>query len=375
MWIKTLSLRNYRNIPSTEISPNQRLNIVIGSNAQGKTNLLEAIYYFAYLSSFRPAERRDLIFMSQDQAVVEASVTTDISDHQIRIGISPAGRNVRVDGKIPPTLKDYCEIIKLVLFSPTDVGIFHETPSTRRRFLRLALFLEDPIAWELEVRYRDGVQQKNRLLKEARGESNLNDQLAVWNNQLAVLGAEVTSKRLLWVERLNDLLGTCYQELTGTKDRLFVRYQADYLQHEGSASPSVNELREYLAGRIAERGPEELRRREALVGPHRDDWKVFLNDRPLSQYGSQGECRSTAVALRLAQVRMFEKKEGYYPIFLLDDLSSELDQKRVEACFDLLASHAGQVFVTSSSAEPIARSLKATATSFLVEGGKVRVLV
>ena len=169
-------------------------------------------------------------------------------------------------------------------------------------------------------------------------------------------------------------MGEAYRRLTGTNGDLKIRYESGYLPPEIGSSSGLSTIEKNLSSHLEIRGEDEWRRREALVGPHRDDWTALLDLRPVGSFGSQGESRSAALALRLAQVWSFKEKEGFSPILLLDDLASELDDGRVSACFSCLKSHSGQIFVTSASIEPVLKAAGGAGSSFMVEWGKVRML-
>ena len=169
MHLKALSLQNFRNFSSLGLTCDPTLNRVVGLNAQGKTNLIEAIYYLAYLTSFRTSVRNELIRFGSEAATLSALMESEGTNHTLKITLSQTGREVHLDDKRPETLREYGEEIKIILFSPDDVSLFKEAPSVRRRALRLAIFLEETASWEEESRYRHVIDQKNRLLKEVGG--------------------------------------------------------------------------------------------------------------------------------------------------------------------------------------------------------------
>lgn len=373
MYLKKLVLQKFRNIQEQEISFHPHFNLIIGKNAQGKTNILESVYYLGFLNSFRASLKRELITKDEHEAFMECELSCQDIDHVVRILIGDRSRKVSLDGKQANLYKDYYGLVPILLFEPRDVYIFRDSPSQRRKFLSRALFLDNPSVLKTIRDYEKIVSQKNRLLKEVSGGA-LMSQLEVWNEQLGRLGAQLVYERLLWIQSMNQILPQEYNEVSQKGEMFHLNYVS-----KTPYGPSDQEFEEQVIYKILmdhlnTAKSEEVRRREAVVGPHRDDWVAYLDDREVGTFGSQGENRSAIIALKSAQVHLFEKKHHYPPIFLLDDVASELDNLRQEALFSYLRKTNGQVFLTTTEPDQLERYFKGDGASFLVEDGKVRVL-
>lgn len=374
MSIISLNLKNFRNYQDQGLNFHPRFNFIIGQNAQGKTNLLEAIFYLSHLSSFRSQSRKDLLFRGSDKAVVQGSLENDRCYHDIRIDLEPGHRKVQLNGKKPNIFREYFGLLPILLFEPKDVYLFRESPSYRRRFLNRALFLDRPAELKNLRDYNEVLVQKNRLLKEG-DTKRLNEELPVWHEQLATLGSTQVALRLEWIDKINQLLTSEYRGLSTGNEEMRIEYQCTIpFERKGGGVISKEEIYKAFSETIKEREAEELRRRESLVGPHRDDWVAYLDERPIGILGSQGENRSAVIALKSAQIHLFEKEHKFPPIYLLDDVTSELDKNRTEALFPYFQETKGQVFLTATEPTSLYNRFKKNGSSFLIEGGKARVL-
>jgi DNA replication and repair protein RecF len=374
MHLESLFLRNFRNYSAQKLNFHPHFNLILGKNGHGKTNLLEAIYYIGYLNSFRTSSRKELLLWEQAETLLEGVLETDGCRHDVRIQIGEDRRHVEVDGKKPQAYRDYYSLVSVLLFEPRDVYLLRETPSLRRRTLNRAIFLEDPTVLKLVRDYEEVVSQKNRILKEG-DFSRTRQDLDIWNERLAKLGALLLLRRLQWVKKINGLLEVEYRKLSGNGEKIVLSYKSSIPTMEDIKGnlPSEEQLFKLLVQAIDSRREEEFKRREAVVGPHRDDWKIMLEGQSLGDFGSQGENRCGIIALKMAQVSLLEKERGTTPIFLLDDVASELDKSRVEALFTTLRTRKIQVFLTT--AEPhVGSYFGGEGVSFVVEGGHIRML-
>ncbi|MBX7147554.1 DNA replication/repair protein RecF [bacterium] len=366
MNIQKLTLKNFRNYSHQVVECHPHFNVIIGPNAQGKTNLLEAVHYLGFLNSFRTSTRHEFVKKNETDALIEADLIRDAINHHIKITLTPHHRDVRLDGKKPQLYRDYYGLIPILLFEPRDVYLFRDSPSKRRRAINKALFLDNPLLLKTIADYDKIVEQKNKVLKEGWGD----DQLDVWNEKLAALGASLIAGRLEWIAKMNSCVDIENTNLGGVG-----KMQLRYNSMEGLL-PHMEEKEIYtlLVNQLAQRKNEEKRRRESVVGPHRDDWLVMLDDRDVGVYGSQGENRTSLIALKAAQVTLYEQKWGFPPLFLLDDVASELDPERQKRLFERLSKSAGQVFLTTTKPKNLEGFFDHEGTSFLVEEGHISVL-
>lgn len=369
--LKLTNFRNYQNL-SIEFSPH--FNLVLGPNAQGKTNLLEAIYYLGYLNSFRTSVRAELIRVSSNEGAIYTTIERDGVRHDVGIELTPSGKRVRHNSKTPRDLKDFLGLIPVLLFLPRDVYLFRDTPSIRRRYVDRANILLNPNLIELYRNYHEVVVQKNRLLK-LHGAGIRQAHLDVWDQKLIELGSALVYERLVWIEAMNLSIKEEYYRISHTPSDISLEYSCSIPLLKGEETvPGKQAIATALRHALDERGAEEKKRRETVVGPHRDDWGIMLDDKPVGSHGSQGENRTAVIALKMVQLKTFEETHGFQPIFLLDDVASELDSGRVTSLFDSLQVSQGQVFITATEPSVFGSRFSGRGSSFLVEGGKARVI-
>lgn len=382
MHLKSLSLKNFRNYFNEQVDFNPTFNFIFGKNAQGKTNLLEAIYFLGHFKSFRTSSSEELVSkesLQEGPTVIESTILREGLDHEVRIILEEGKKGVWLNQKRPNLYQDYYGLIPVILFEPWEVYLFRESPSQRRKFLDRGVFLDTSSFLKIAREYETVVVQKNRLLKDLR-ESQREDetQLEVWNEKLASLGAEVVFCRLKWMKKMNRHLATEYRVISKSSDEMRISYISSCSWEKFEKSGDKTDIYRELVQKIEERGMEEKRRCECLMGPHRDDWLATLGNRSLGAMGSQGENRCGIIAIKSVQVKIHQEEKGFSPLFILDDVGSELDASRSEALFHTLLESAGQVFLTSTESSKIFNNSnmkeQAQGASFLVEEGRIRVL-
>ena len=338
MRIEQLALRDFRNIEQLDLELDNDLVVFHGDNGQGKTNLLEAIYYLANLKSFRRARRGELIRFGCERSQVKARVLSGSWTRRCEAVLDRQGRSVRVDGAEQRSLTAYFDGIRAVAFTPEDPATVRGSPGGRRAFLDRGAFLLRPQHLDLVRELGRVVMQKNALLRKSNEELG-GDQLRIWNERLADVGAQVSQRRAEFIEELRGHLADVHTGLTGSTQTLDIEYRA-------GCQPGD---REALAELLASKESQEWQRRQSLVGPHREDLTLHLGGRDLRTYGSQGQVRSAALALKLALLSAVSGAAGDPPLFVLDDLGSELDPSRNQRLLERLRDEGGQVFVATTS--------------------------
>lgn len=366
MPLTRLTLKNFRNFGNLNLDFHPEFNFIYGKNAQGKTNLVEAVHYLSALKSFRTSEKSDLIARGSEFAGLEARFEKDGLDWDISVSLTPGKRQVLVNNKKPATRAEYHALMPAILFEPRDIYLFRDAPASRRQYMNRALFLQDPGFLQLAADYDKVVSQKNRLLKERASSS----QIEVWNERLAELGARIVTSRARWFAAIREELAREYRAIGGTEEDFALDYRPSQ-NLIGVGVPEDVAVREALVEKLRERLHDEIERREAFVGPHRDDFLARLDARPLGSHGSQGENRSAVIALKLAQIKVFAAKFGKTPLFLLDDVASELDAARCRYLFKYLRDESAQVFLTTTENGLSHGEFKGHSRSFLIEGGAV----
>lgn len=375
MTVKSLKLHHFRNINHLNLNLDSGFNFFFGKNAQGKTNVIEAIYYLAELKSFRATNKNDLIQNGQEFAKLEADVEKDGLESRIQVTLSENKKQVLVNDKKPKSRKDYAEWIPVLLFEPRHIYLFRDSPSLRRKYLHRALYLQDATTLSLVRDYDKIIAQKNKILKDPLLQhGKVHSHLDAWNDRLAQLGSDLIYKRLQWFQEIELHLSEEYESLSHSGETLKFIYKPS--QNLFSDVKNFSELdhatiQQRLYQKLNDRQHDEIIRREAFVGPHRDDFQTCLNDRDVALYGSQGENRSAIIALKLSQLKLFAKKFKKTPLFLLDDVASELDADRCHYLFSYLRDESVQAFLTTTENDRITDDFSGKSQTFLVKNGEI----
>ena len=364
MRIARLELKDFKNYERADLSPCEGVNILVGDNAQGKTNLLEALYYLCALRSFRPLKDKELIRFEKERADITASIVSGRDQYTLEAGISLEGRrDIRINGVRIRRTADMLGSLNCVLFSPEDLTLVKGGSAVRRRFLNLSLCQLRPRYFELISEYNRLIVRKSRMLKDYYAKPSLYEAIKAYNQRIAQTGGAVVSYRAWFINKLDNYARIIHRDIA-PGESLRLEYTA------GGENPG--EIDEQSAvDRLAEKletGLEkELGAKTCLYGPHRDDITITLDDMPARLYASQGQARTAALAIKLAERDVFFEDTGERPVLLLDDLLSELDRGRQE--YILASLGEGQVFITCCDLNPRAGELAGRV--FRVEDGIV----
>ena len=316
MIIKSLKLKNYRNYDLLDLTFDPKTNILYGDNAQGKTNILEALYLSGTTKSHRGTKDRDMIQFGYDESHLETVVEKKGIIFQIDMHLKKnKPKGVAVNGIPIRRASELFGIVNVVFFSPEDLNIIKNGPAERRRFIDLELCQLNKLYVHALVQYNRVVTQRNKLLKELAFRPDYEDTLDVWDMQMVQYGREVMKYRAEFVEELNGIILSIHQQLSGKKEDLQIIYEPNTPADEFEA--------ELKRGR-----PQDIRQKTSLSGPHRDDISFHVNGIDIRKFGSQGQQRTTALSLKLAEIEIVKKIVKDYPILLLDDVLSELDSSR-----------------------------------------------
>jgi DNA replication and repair protein RecF len=313
-----------------------------GDNGQGKTNLLEAIFVIAALRSFRTAKLSDLVAFGQDRARLGARVWKDDLVRVYEVELAQGTRKVTLDGKAARPLARYFGGFNVVVFTPEDLALPRAAPSDRRRFLDRGVFNLRPDYLVTAQDYERVLRTRNTVLRQvgdgALDRGRAEDLLAVYDQQIADLGARVIAARMAFLDRVSTELSAAFSAITRTGLSATARYLVR------SAAVTADEIRAKLvAARV-----KDFATSATQVGPHRDDVVFELEGRDAGTFASQGQLRATMLAWKTAELSVLGHAHGDLPILLLDDVSSELDPKRNEFLFEHLANLAGQCFITTT---------------------------
>ena len=363
--LRSLDVRDFRNIERLALELPHDGMVIVGDNGQGKTNLLEAIYYLELLRSMRNARDQDLVRFGRDAFFVGATLESD-APHEITVGFERAGKRkrVRVDGVVPPRLSDALGTVTAVLFSPADVELIAGAPSARRRYLDIMLALTSRGYLASLQRYRAALARRNAALRAVARVPARDSQIAVWEAPLAEEGARIWSARREWVGQS----ATRFSELCtaiGETAPVTMRY--------ASALPIGDGAADALAAQLEAQRSLDVKRGVTQAGPHRDDLAIAIGGervaRELRVFGSAGQQRTAAIALRMLEAETFRARRGAAPLFLLDDPFAELDARRSSRILGLLASAGlGQTFLAVPRASDIPREMTEL-PRFTMQGG------
>jgi len=352
-----------RNLRPLQLEPSARFNVFSGDNGQGKTNLLEAIFAVAALRSFRTSKLSDVIAFGAEQARIRARVRKDDLVRIYEVEIVPGARKVALDGKAVRPLARYFGGFNVVVFTPEDLALPRGSPGDRRRFLDRGVFNLRPDYLGTAQDYERVLRTRNTVLRQegtgAIDRRRAEDLLAVYDQQLARLGAQVVAARQAFIRVVRDALASAFGLITRTERHASVRYVVRAAAGSpGSAAASADgepafgttaqATEEALLAAIRAARVKDFATSATQVGPHRDDLAFELDGRDAGAYASQGQLRAIMLAWKTAELSVLARAHGDSPILLLDDVSSELDPQRNEYLFDHLAGLAGQCFITTT---------------------------
>ncbi len=366
MYLKHLELRNYRNYEhvSTDFSP--QINVLIGSNAQGKTNLLESVYVLAITRSHRSNNDRELVRFGSDFARIDGKVHRHLGDTNLRLVISPQGKRAKVNHLDSPKLSAYMGKLNVILFAPEDLNLVKGSPTLRRRFIDMEFGQMSASYLANLSLYKKSLKQRNAYLKQLRMRQTKNlTFLDVLTNQVAEYGGQIVAARAQLLQDMGKFAAVIHSEITRGGEQLTLRYSSQV--HEdafGSAERATARLQDLFA----KNRQRELDQGTTLIGPHRDDVQFIVNDRDVATYGSQGQQRTTALAVKLAEIDLMKQETGEYPVLLLDDVLSELDDDRQTHLLRAIQDKV-QTFLTTTSLDGIAREIIKEPAIFQVSAG------
>lgn len=342
MRVKKISLHNYRNYESLILDFKDNLNIFIGQNAQGKTNIIESIYYAAMGHSHRTNTDSELIRWEQPQAKVKLLFERMSIENKLSFLFSTEQRREIIYNEHPIKQRDLIGAINVVLFSPEDLSLIKGAPAGRRKFLDNEISQASPTYYKQLLKYNRIIAQRNMLLKKIKERKSKPDLLESWDAQLSVIAADVVKKRLEAVKKLNMLANLMHRRISMNKENLEVSYIM-----AGTENLVPQELIIWYNNKLKESRELDILRGSTGVGPHRDDIMLKVNNINLRSFGSQGQQRTGVLALKLAELEFIKSETGEYPVLLLDDVMSELDVNRREQLLIFIKEKI-QTFITAT---------------------------
>lgn len=357
MYIESMELLNYRNYDQTSVSFSSGVNILYGDNAQGKTNLLEAIYLCGTTKSHRRCKDKEMIRFGSDQSHIKLMFCKNDLSHRVDMHFrSNYAKGIAIDGNPIRKSSQLLGMMHIVFFSPEDLKIIKNGPSERRRFIDLEMSQIDEGYLQYSVLYSKALIERNNLLKQIDKFPQLRETLDVWDEQLINYGSIIIKKRIAFIEKLNGILKEIHKELTGGKEEIKVSYEKNV-----SVQEYCNELKR--------KRDSDIKSGTTSVGPHRDDIMFSIDGVDIRKFGSQGQQRTAALSLKLSEIKIIREMTGDDPVLLLDDVLSELDSKRQQYLLDCISEI--QTIISCTGLDELVHSRLKLDKVFYVKNGTI----
>ena len=362
MYIDHLEVKNFRIYEELSVDFDPRVNLIVGRNAQGKTNLIEAVYMTSMGRSFRTARDSDVIRFGQERAHVKATAAKSLIRTTVEVTVNrQSKKSILKDGSHVRKLSEMMENILIVVFSPEDLRIVKEEPEKRRRFIDRELAQIRPAYYASLADYKKALSQRNILLKEERPDPAI---LSVFDEQLIIAGADVMRMRREFLDQIAAYSGSIHASITNGAEALALKYVPNVSEGETKSDQQA-----LLRDALSESLDTDLRLRTTSRGPHKDDMEFFVNGINARKYGSQGQQRTCALSLKLADLDFIRQETGEEGILILDDVMSELDQVRREYLVRTLSNN--QLFITATDVDEGLLAAYPDARILRIEAGRV----
>ncbi|MGM9950784.1 MAG: DNA replication/repair protein RecF [Lysinibacillus sp.] len=369
MNIERLQLTNYRNYESLALEFSPKINVFIGENAQGKTNVMESIYVLAMAKSHRTSNDKELIRWEQEYGKIEGVVQKRYGPVPIELTVSKKGKKGKINHLEQSRLSEYVGQMNVVMFAPEDLNVVKGSPQIRRRFIDMEIGQISPVYLHDLLTFQKVLKQRNHYLKANQGRTALASDvmLDVYTEQYIQAAVKIIRKRYEFMELLQAWAEPIHAGISQGKEELIIKYRAI----SGMASDwTATEMAAHLEEKMADARQREIERGVTLVGPHRDDLQFFVNGYDVQVYGSQGQQRTTALSLKLAEIELIKQETKEAPILLLDDVLSELDDYRQSHLLNTIQGEV-QTFVTTTSVDGIHHETIRNAKMFHVKHGAI----
>lgn len=368
MHIEKLALRNYRNYEKLEVSFDNKINVIIGENAQGKTNLMEAIYVLAFTKSHRTPREKELIRWDADFAKLHGDISKRGRTYSQEIIVSGKGKKAKLNQIEQKRLSDYIGAFNVVMFAPEDLTLVKGAPQARRRFIDMELGQIQPRYIYHLAQYGKILKQRNHLLRQMqRGRTKDTVMLDVLTEQLAAHAADLLERRFQFLHLLRKWATPIHHGISRELETLEIKYEPTIDVLEDQNKEKIEQI--YLDGFLKAK-EKEIDRGTTLLGPHRDDLAFFVNGKNVQTFGSQGQQRTTALSVKLAEIELIHNEVGEYPVLLLDDVLSELDDYRQSHLLNTIQGKV-QTFVSTTSVDGIHHETLQKAELFRIKEGTI----
>ena len=341
MYIRSISIENYRNLKKTEIFPSERINVIYGDNAQGKTNLIECLWLFTGGRSFRGAKDNELVAFGNKSANAEIKFYSREREQNIKLTIQN-GKRTAVLNDVPVSyvsqiIGSFCSVI----FSPNHLTLVKNGPDERRSFTDAAICQAKPLYAAILAKYKRVLTERNALLKDIPKHRELEDTLEIWNERLAHEGSAIAFERFRYIESLKEKAVKFYEGISNGREKLDISYKPSF---NAKSDMTREELKKIIFTKLCQKQNDDINCGFTTVGTHRDDISIKIDGREARNFGSQGQQRSAVLSMKLAEAEVLKEKTGETPVILLDDVLSELDRSRKNYLLNKLSGF--QVFIT-----------------------------
>lgn len=363
MIIKNIKLKNFRNYENLDFVLNNRLNIIIGNNAQGKTNILESIYFLSLTKSFFAVNDKVVIKKNCLYARIDGVITSNNGCNNLSILVNNYGKYLKIGNKEIKKSSDYLGYLKVILFSPDNIRLLKEGPSIRRRFLNIEISQLSKRYILILNQFNDLLKQRNEYLKNIRNSLVDKDYMLILNQKFAELAYQIYNFRNDFIVEINKRIKDIYKSIINI-DNIEIKYITDIKLNDKETM--INEI----IDRLDRNYDKEILYGSTLIGPQRDDFCILLNGNDISSYGSQGQMRIAILSVKLSEIDIIFNKFGEYPVILLDDIFSELDVDKRNKLIKYLNCDK-QVIITTTDIENINEELVNNAKLFKIDNGKV----
>lgn len=363
MIIRNIKLKNFRNYENLDFVLNNRLNIIIGNNAQGKTNILESIYFLSLTKSFFAVNDKVVIKKNCLYARIDGIITSNNGCNNLSILVNNYGKYLKIGNKEIKKSSDYLGYLKVILFSPDNIRLLKEGPSIRRRFLNIEISQLSKRYIVILNQFNDLLKQRNEYLKNIRNSLVDKDYMLILNQKFAELAYQIYNFRNDFIVEINKRIKDIYKSIINI-DNIEIKYITDIKLNDKETM--INEI----IDRLDRNYDKEILYGSTLIGPQRDDFCILLNGNDISSYGSQGQMRIAILSVKLSEIDIIFNKFGEYPVILLDDIFSELDVDKRNKLIKYLNCDK-QVIITTTDIENINEELVNNAKLFKIDNGKV----
>lgn len=363
MHINFVELRNFRNYSYEKFLLSPKINILLGDNAQGKTNMLESIYFSCIGKSFKTKNEKELIKNELNNARIVIDFEKNNGNNSIVIEFKDNQKYIMLNQINITKMSSMLGNLACVFFSPNELKLVKEAPEDRRRFLDIDISQINKNYYFNLVKYNKILKERNKLLKSTDDLKLIDETLPIWDYQLASSASEIIIDRLEFIKKLNEYSSVEHSNLTDNKEKLIVEYSScDDFNNKTKA-----EIEQILLNKLIDTRDKDLRLKYTNVGPHRDDLKIYLNELEVKSFGSQGQQRTSLLSIKLAELEIFKEVFNEYPLLLLDDVFSELDENRKNRLFERVKDV--QTIITTTKFDLVNSNINANIIK--VEDGKI----